>query len=231
MSIAENLDKVNSNIIEACKRSGRNPEEVTLISVSKTKPLSMLEEAYSHGVRVFGENRVAEMLEKEEQMPADCDFHLIGHLQRNKAKLAVGKTSLIHSVESLELAEVISTLALKAGIVQDILIEINVGDEESKYGISFDEAEAFIRSVSGLSGIRVRGLMAVAPYTENPENNRVYFKKLRQLSVDIKSQNIDNICMDYLSMGMTGDYEVAVEEGATHVRVGTGIFGERDYSI
>lgn len=231
MSIKENLDSVKERIRKACERSGRRPEEVTLISVSKTKPLSMLMEAYGNGVRIFGENRVKEMLEKEEEMPADCEFHLIGHLQRNKAKQIVNKTALVHSLESLELAKELSKLSLEKGTVTDVLVEINVGNEESKYGISFDEAQDFIRNAAKEKGIRIRGLMAVAPYTETPEENRVYFRKMRQLSVDIKSQNIDNVYMDFLSMGMTGDFEIAVEEGATHVRVGTGIFGEREYPV
>ncbi len=227
--IRDNLEQVRQKIKDACDRSGRDAGEVTLISVSKTKPLSMLEEAYEAGARDFGENKVQELLEKIPRLPEDVRWHMIGHLQRNKVKYIVGKVSLIHSVDSLRLAEEISREAVKQDTSVDILLEVNVAQEESKFGTALEETADLALSVSKLPGIHVCGLMTIAPYVENAEDNRQYFRKLKQLSVDIEQKNIDNVSMNVLSMGMTGDYSVAVEEGATCVRVGTGIFGERDY--
>ncbi len=228
--IAENMASVQEDINTACKRAGRNPEEVTLITVSKTKPIELLQEAYDAGSRDFGENKVQELLDKIPQLPQDIRWHMIGHLQRNKVKYIVDKVYLIHSVDSVRLAEEISKEALKKQVEVNILVEVNVAQEESKFGTTTGEAIALVEEIAKLPGIHVRGLMTIAPYVENEEENRAIFQKLRQLSVDIASKNIDNISMNVLSMGMTGDYRVAVEEGATYVRVGTGIFGERDYS-
>lgn len=225
--ISDKIDEVRSRINDACRRTGRNPDEVTLIAVSKTKPVGELLEAYHAGALHFGENRVQELVDKIPQMPSDIQWHMIGHLQRNKVKYIVGKTAFIHSVDSLRLAEEISKEAVRQNVTVQILIEVNVAQEDSKFGISVDEAPEIVKEIAKLPGIRLKGLMTIAPYTENAEDNRLYFRKLKQLSVDIKNKNIDNVCMDVLSMGMTGDYEVAVEEGATCVRVGTGIFGER----
>ncbi|MBQ9119949.1 MAG: YggS family pyridoxal phosphate-dependent enzyme [Lachnospiraceae bacterium] len=221
---------VQKKIKEAAARAGRNPEDITLIAVSKTKPVLMLQEAYDAGQRVFGENKVQEILEKEPVLPEDISWHMIGHLQRNKVKQVIGKAAMIHSVDSLRLAEEIEKEAAKQDILCSILIEINIAAEESKYGILPEEAPAFAKQLSAFPHLRVKGLMTVAPFTENPEENRKYFRKMQQLAVDIKQKNIDNICMETLSMGMTGDYEIAIEEGATMVRVGTGIFGERNYN-
>lgn len=228
--IAANIAKVNEDIVSACSKSGRNPEDVTLITVSKTKPIEMLQEAYDAGARDFGENKVQEMLDKIPQMPEDVRWHMIGHLQRNKVKYIVDKVYLIHSVDSIRLAEEISKEAVKKNVEVNILVEVNVAQEESKFGTTTSEAIALVEAISKLPGICVKGLMTIAPYVEEEESNRIIFQKLRQLSVDINNKNIDNISMNVLSMGMTGDYRVAVEEGATYVRVGTGIFGERDYS-
>lgn len=228
--ISENIQTVDTKILQACGRAGRDRQEVTLIAVSKTKPASMLEEAYACGVRDFGENKVQELVEKYEVLPKDIRWHMIGHLQRNKVKYIVGKTALIHSVDSLRLAQEISKEALKKQVEVDILIEVNIAGEESKFGTSgIADTIALVEKIADLPGLHIKGLMTVAPYVDNAEENRTYFKKLRQLAVDIKNKNIDNVRVDVLSMGMTGDYEVAVEEGATYVRVGTGIFGERDY--
>lgn len=224
-----NLEHVREKIDEACDRSGRNRENVTLISVSKTKPLSMLMEAYEAGSRDFGENKVQELLDKLPKMPEDVRWHMIGHLQRNKVKYIVGKVHMIHSVDSLRLAEEISKEAVKQKTEVNILLEVNVAGEESKFGVTPEETESLVLAVSKLPGIRICGLMTIAPFVENAEDNRQYFRKIRQLSVDIERKNIDNVSMNVLSMGMTGDYSVAVEEGATYVRVGTAIFGERDY--
>lgn len=225
--IRENLDAVERKIWDSCERAGRARKDVALIAVSKTKPLSMLQEAYAAGVRDFGENKVQELMDKIPQMPNDVRWHLIGHLQRNKVKYIVDKVAMIHSVDSLRLAEEISREAAKRNITADILIEVNVAGEESKFGASVDGASSLVERIASLPAIHVRGLMTIAPYTENSEDNRCHFQKLKQLSVDIGRKNIDNVSMDVLSMGMTGDYSVAIEEGATYVRVGTGIFGER----
>ena len=228
--IAENLKIIQTQIQSACTRSGRDSNRVTLITVSKTKPVSALREAYEAGVRDFGENKVQELIEKIPQLPDDIRWHMIGHLQRNKVKYIIGKVALIHSVDSLRLAEEISRESVRQGVDTDILIEINVAEEESKFGVSLKEAPDLIEKIAGLPGINIKGLMTVAPYTAVSEKNRPYFVKMRELSVDIERKNIDNISMNILSMGMTGDFSVAVEEGATCVRVGTGIFGERDYT-
>ncbi|HBA69815.1 MAG TPA: YggS family pyridoxal phosphate-dependent enzyme [Lachnospiraceae bacterium] len=227
--ITGNIRHVEENIRLACQRAGRSAEDVTLIAVSKTKPLPMLMEAYRYGCRHFGENKVQELTDKYEKMPKDIKWHMIGHLQRNKVKYIVDKVYLIHGVDSLKLAEEISKESLKKNVVSHILVEVNIAGEETKYGISKEETEELVREISVLPSIKVEGLMAIAPYVENPEKNRQYFVELQQLSVDIKRKNIDNVNMNVLSMGMTGDYEVAIEEGATYIRVGTGIFGERHY--
>lgn len=229
--IRENIIQVEENIGNACRRCGRNKGEVTLIAVSKTKPVSMLNEAYACGCRHFGENKVQELVEKQEIMPKDIKWHMIGHLQRNKVKYLIDKVYLIHSVDSVRLAGEISKEAVKQQIRVNILVEVNVAGEVSKFGIKTEEALEFITEISKFPGISIKGLMTIAPYVENAEENRQYFVKLRQLSVDIMKKNIDNVSMDILSMGMTGDYQVAVEEGASYVRVGTGIFGERDYTV
>lgn len=225
--ISENLNTVQENIRKAAEEAGRRPEEITLIAVSKTKPVSMIEEAYAWGCRDFGENKVQELCDKYEVLPKDIRWHLIGHLQRNKVKYVVGKACLIHSVDSLRLAEEIQKEAEKKQVDVDVLIEVNMAAEESKFGVSPDEAEDLIKAVSKLPNIHIKGLMTIAPVVEKPEDNAVHFHNLRQLSVDITEKNIDNVNMSVLSMGMTGDYEQAVRDGATYVRVGTGIFGER----
>lgn len=229
--LKENLTKVEENIQKACDKAGRNRSEVTLIAVSKTKPVEMLQEIYDEGIREFGENKVQEMCEKMEVMPQDIKWNMIGHLQTNKVKYIIGKTSLIHSVDSLKLAEEIQKQAVKHDVTADILVEVNIANEESKFGISKDETIQMVKDIAKLDHLRIKGLMTIAPFVENPEDNRLYFREIKQLSVDIDNQNIDNVSMDILSMGMTGDYMVAIEEGATMVRVGTGIFGERNYNI
>lgn len=229
--LKENLTKVEENIQKACNKAGRKRSEVTLIAVSKTKPVEMLQEIYNEGIREFGENKVQEMCEKMELMPQDIKWNMIGHLQTNKVKYIIGKTSLIHSVDSLKLAEEIQKQAVKHDVTADILVEVNIANEESKFGISKDETIQMVRDIAKLDHLKIKGLMTIAPFVENPEDNRLYFREIKQLSVDINNQNIDNVSMDVLSMGMTGDYMVAIEEGATMVRIGTGIFGERNYNI
>ena len=229
--LCENLKKVEENIAAACRKAGRDRSEVTLIAVSKTKPADMLQTVYDQNIREFGENTVQEMCEKMEVLPKDIHWHMIGHLQTNKVKYIVGKTALIHSVDSLHLAKEIEKQATKNNVIVPILIEVNIAEEESKFGIHREETIALVREIAQMEHVHIRGLMTIAPYVENPEDNRPYFREIRQLSVDIKQENIDNVNMDVLSMGMTGDYMVAIEEGATIVRVGTGIFGERQYHI
>ncbi len=227
--IRENLEQINKNIENACKNSGRELSEVHLIAVSKTKPVEMLKEAYDAGCRLFGENRVQELTEKMPVLPDDIKWHMIGHLQTNKIKYIIGKVALIHSVDTLHLAEAIDKEAAKAGCTQDVLIEINVAGESSKFGTAdMDVNKQLIKDVSGLKNLKLKGLMTVAPYTDDPEENRVYFKALKNLADDMR-EYFDG--EPVLSMGMTGDYMVAVEEGATYVRVGTGLFGERNYNV
>ncbi len=228
--LKENLKSVQERIRAAALKAGRNPDEITLIAVSKTKPVDMIQEIYDAGIREFGENKVQEITFKKPQLPDDINWHMIGHLQRNKVRAVIDRACLIHSVDSLRLAQAISTEAVKSNMTVSILLEVNMAGEETKFGFKPDEVHDALQSIAGLPGIYVRGLMTSAPYVSNPEENRQYFRDMRQLCVDLKAKNIDNTSMDYLSMGMTNDFEVAVEEGATHVRVGTAIFGERNYN-
>ena len=228
--LKENLEQVEQNIERACKKAGRARSEVTLIAVSKTKPVEMIQEIYDAGCRDFGENKVQELCEKIEQLPNDIKWHMIGHLQRNKVKYIIDNhVSLIHSVDSYRLAEEINIQAKKKNVIVPILVEVNIAMEESKFGISPEDAIALVEQIAELKNIKIEGLMTIAPYVVDAEENRLYFRKIKQLSVDIGNKNIDNVSMKILSMGMTGDYMVAIEEGATMVRVGTGIFGERNY--
>ncbi len=225
--VKENLASIHERIESACRRAGRDPSEVRLISVTKTKPIPMLYEAYEAGERLFGENKVQEIVQKKPELPDDVSWHMIGHLQTNKVKYLMDTAAMIHSVDSEKLAAAISAAAVKSGRVMPVLLEVNIAGEESKFGLSPDEVLPLIMKIKDLPGLSVRGLMTIAPYTENPETNRDYFRKLRELAVDINEKSIDNINMYELSMGMTGDFEVAIEEGATFVRIGTAIFGER----
>lgn len=230
IDIKSNLSKVYANIERAAKRSGRDVNDITLIAVSKTKPVSMIKECIECGTVIFGENKAQEMASKIAELHDDnLNWHFIGHLQRNKVKYVVGNACMIHSVDSVRLAEAINAEAVKKGIICDILIEVNIACEDTKFGIKEEDIYDFIDEIRNFPNIKIRGLMTIAPYVDNPEDNRIHFKHLRNLLVDINSKNIDNVYMDVLSMGMTGDYEVAVEEGATIVRVGTGIFGDRIY--
>ncbi len=228
--VAENLAEVEKRIQAACLRSGRKREDVTLVAVSKTKPVSMIEEALAEGILDFGENKPQELRDKANIIcREDLRWHMIGRLQRNKVKYVVGRAVLIHSLDSYELALAIEKEAEKHQLVMPVLVEVNMAAEESKGGITPESAEEFIRTVSKLEHLKIKGLMTIAPMTENAEDNRVYFRSLKNLAVDIAGKNIDNVLMYELSMGMTGDFETAVEEGATLVRVGSGIFGARDY--
>lgn len=226
-----NLQEVEEKIREACKKANRSREDITLIAVSKTKPVSMLQEVYDLGVRDFGENKVQELTDKVPELPDDLRWHMIGHLQRNKVKQVIDKAVLIHSVDSIRLAQTIEIEAAKKEIIVPILLEVNVAEEDSKFGLKVEEVLPAIEQIATMPHVKIQGLMTIAPFVENPEENRTVFKRLQKLSVDIAKKNIDNVSVNILSMGMTNDYQVAIEEGATMIRVGTGIFGERDYQI
>lgn len=229
--LASNLQEVERKILEACEKAGRAREDITLIAVSKTKPVPMLKEIYDLGIRDFGENKVQELTDKAPQLPADLRWHMIGHLQRNKVKQVIDKAVLIHSVDSVRLAKAIEAEAAKKDIIVQILLEVNVAEEDSKFGLKVNEVLPAIEEIAAMPHVRIKGLMTIAPFVENPEENRTVFAQLQKLSVDIAEKNIDNVSVDILSMGMTNDYQVAIEEGATMIRVGTGIFGEREYHI
>ncbi len=229
--IEDNYRAVEKRVNDACKAVGRDPKEVTLIAVSKTKPLSDIEKLIAIGVREFGENKVQEMKDKFDNVSTPVNFHLIGHLQTNKVKYAVGRACMIHSLDSYHLAEAIEKEAAKKDVTVPVLIEVNVAEEDSKFGLKTEEVLPLINEIKDFPHIKIEGLMTIAPFVENPEDNRPVFRTLKQLLLDIKSKNIDNVSMNVLSMGMTNDFEIAIEEGATMVRVGTAIFGERDYSI
>ncbi len=232
-TMKEGLEDTQQAIINAARRAGRDPSEVTLVAVGKTKPASMIQELYDLGVRDFGENKVQELTAKYEELPKDIRWHMIGHLQSNKVKYIVDKVAMIHSVDSLRLAQVIEKEAVKKDVDHiDVLLEVNVSGEESKYGMTPAEVEEQIDQFLDLQRVRIRGFMTVAPFAEDPEEVRPYFKRLKQLSVDIQNKTIDNnIDVGLLSMGMSGDFEAAIEEGASFVRVGTRIFGARNYAL
>ena len=227
--IKQNIEEVQKCIEQACQRCGRSSSEVTLIAVSKTKPFSMIQEAYEAGMQQFGENKPQELRDKAKQCTIPIQWHMIGTLQTNKIKYVVGTACCIHSVDSLSLAAAIEKEAKKQETKIDILLEVNIAKEDSKHGFLEEEIMDAVIEVSKMPHLCLRGLMTVAPYTENAEENRIYFRKMKQILIDISSKNIDNVTMDILSMGMSSDYEVAIEEGSTMVRIGTGIFGERIY--
>lgn len=227
--LLDNLKDVEKNIIDSADKSGRSREDVTLIAVSKTKPVQMIKELYDEGIRDFGENYVQELCSKYEELPNDIRWHMIGHLQTNKIKYIIDKVYMIHSVDSLHLAEAISKEAKKRNMTVKCLLEVNVGMEDTKFGLTAENLEENFIEISKLEGIEILGLMTSAPYVENPEENRQYFVQLRSLMVDLKDKGLYNKNKFFLSMGMTCDYTVAVEEGADFVRVGTAIFGARNY--
>jgi len=225
--IKNNLRIINEKIKKAALKANRNPEEIKLVAVTKTVTIEQIKEAINVGVKIIGENKVHEAKEKYHFLTSDIEWHLVGHLQTNKVKYAVEIFDLIHSVDSIKLAKEIDRRSLQFGKITNVLVEVNVSGEETKYGIKLEEVELFLKEISEFFRIRVRGLMTIAPMVEDKEETRPYFRKLRELSEEIKSKNIMNIKMDYLSMGMTDDFEVAIEEGANMVRIGRGIFGVR----
>ncbi len=226
-NLKENYEKILARIREAAARSGRDPGEIKLIAVSKTVTADKVKAAFDAGIMDFGENRVQELCDKTDILDIECNWHLIGHLQTNKVKYIADRVSMIHSLDSLELAHEIQKRAQKAGRRIDVLVQVNVAGEESKFGIKPEETLDFVKAASKLENIRIRGLMTIAPMAENPENIRWVFANLRKLLIDIGKENIDNINMDYLSMGMSNDFEIAIEEGANMVRIGTALFGKR----
>lgn len=227
--IKDNVANIQKTIQETLDKSSRQKEDVTLIAVSKTKPIKAIQEVYEAGIKDFGENRVQELRDKMPALPKDIRWHMIGHLQKNKIKYIIQDIYMIHSVDSLSLAEEISKHALKINRQIPVLLEVNIGEEDSKFGYQIQELYEDLTALSALEGIQIKGLMCVPPFSDDMEDSRPYFKKLFNLMVDIASKNIDNIDMNSLSMGMSGDFPIAIEEGANYLRIGTSIFGERDY--
>lgn len=230
LTIKENLDNILSRIKVAAEKSGRKAEDIKLIAVTKTVDVERIKSVYNYGILDMGENRVQELLDKYDKLDSSCRWHLIGHLQTNKVKYIIDKVEMIHSVDSIELAKEVNTRAAKIGKKINILIQVNVSGEESKFGISPQEVDEFIEMVSKYGNISVKGMMTIAPYAENSESVRDVFRKLYSIYIDIKKKKLDNVTMEYLSMGMSNDFEVAIEEGANIVRIGTDIFGKRDYT-
>lgn len=228
--LAARLLALQQEIGAACHKAGRDLSEIKLIAVSKNFEADIIMEAYAQGIKVFGENRVQELTRKKVQLPKELEWHLIGTLQRNKVKDIIGKVALIHSVDSLPLAREISKQALKRGITEvKILLQVNVAAEASKHGFKVREVLDVVKDISELPGIKINGLMTIAPLTNNPENARPIFRQLRELSNQIAAYDIPNVSMQELSMGMSNDFSVAIEEGATIIRVGSKIFGTRVY--
>lgn len=230
MGIAENVAAVREKMDQAAREAGRDPKEVLLLAASKMNDEDRVREAIRAGVDVCGENRVQEMLEKQAKGAYEgAPLHFIGHLQKNKVKQVVGLAELIHGVDSLPLLDTISRVAAGRGLVQDLLLEVNIGAEESKSGFAPEEIPGALEYASRLPGIRVRGLMAIPPVCSAPEENRPFFLRMKQLFIDNSEKKYDNVSMDFLSMGMSGDYAEAIACGANLVRVGSAIFGARHY--
>jgi len=225
--IRYNIDELRKKIGKAAQKTGKKPEDVNIIAVTKTIEPERIIKAVDLGLKDLGENRVQELCQKYDIISREINWHLIGHLQTNKVKYIIDKVKMIHSVDRLELADEIQKRAAKAGRVIDVLIQVNIAEEESKFGLARESTLAFIKQISSYGNIKVKGLMTIAPLVEDPEEIRYVFRELRKLLIDIREENIDNIDMDFLSMGMSNDYEVAIEEGSNMVRIGTAIFGHR----
>ncbi len=228
--IETNINFIKNNINNACKKINRNPEEINLIAVTKTIDTEQMNAALKMGIKIIGENKVQEIMEKYDKIEYETQWHMIGHLQTNKVKYIIDKVDLIHSVDSIRLAKEIDKRAKKINKIIDILIQINVADEETKFGLSSNKIDNTIKEISDLGNIRVQGLMAMVPYVEDPEVVRPYFKRMKKIYDSLKNSSFQKVNMNYLSMGMTNDYMVAIEEGSNMIRIGTGIFGERDYN-
>ena len=231
MSIREQFADVSRRIVRAAETAGVEPDSIHLVGASKMNDASRVREAIGAGLKICGENRVQEMLEKNAQGAYEgAELHFIGHLQKNKVKNVVGLATLIHSVDSVALMEQIEKCAAKQGIVQDILLEINIGREEAKSGFFTEELDEALQKAAGLPHIRVRGLMAVPPICANGEENRPYFQEMHKLFIDNGRKKYDNVYMDFLSMGMSGDFETAIACGANMIRLGSVLFGARNYA-
>lgn len=230
MIMKENIDYVFNVIKQACEKTNRDVKDVFLLPVSKTKPISSIEEAITNGFNTFGENKVQEILQKYEYFNGKIKFHMIGHLQTNKVKYIIDKVELIHSLDSIALLDKLQQQAEKKDLIINCLIEVNISKEETKYGICREDIYNFLTEVKKRKNVKVQGLMTIAPYFDDAEKTRIYFKKMKQLFDEISKQKYDNIEMKILSMGMSNDFRIAVEEGANLIRVGTLIFGERNYS-
>ncbi|MHB1392077.1 MAG: YggS family pyridoxal phosphate-dependent enzyme [Clostridia bacterium] len=229
--IRDNIRTISQDIRDICLKAGKDPDSVTIIAVTKTVDTDRINYAIECGIQNIGENKVQEVMAKFDNIERNVNWHLIGHLQTNKVKYIIDKVALIHSVDSISLAEEIGRRAEKAGLIKDVLIQVNVAEEETKFGIEYNEIDSFIKQLSQLSGIRVKGLMTIAPYFEDKELVRPVFRQLREKFDMLAEVNIPNVEMKYLSMGMTNDYKLAIEEGSNMVRIGTGIFGVRNYNI
>lgn len=226
----ENYKYIVEKIAYAAQKSGRKPQDITLLAATKTVDISIINYAISSGITYIGENRVQEFLSKYQDF-LPVNKHFIGHLQTNKVKDIIDKVELIHSVDSYRLAQEISKQAVKHDIVAEILLEINIGNEQSKSGFAYEQTEEAVEKISKLENVKIKGIMAIPPICEKAEQNRQYFAKMKKLFIDIGDKKIDNSSMDILSMGMSDDYEIAIEEGATMVRLGTALFGRRNYNI
>ncbi len=226
--LKQNIQQVKSKIKAAAERSGRNWEDIHLIAVTKNFSAEVVQAAVDNGIVLLGENRVQEAKSKIDLVKGDVKWHLIGHLQRNKVKTAIELFSMIQSLDSFRLAEEIQKRAEQAERVIDVLVQVNIGREKTKYGIDPDDTESFVKEVAQLPNLKIRGLMTIAPFKEDPEDVRLYFRQLYNIFESLKEKSIRNVSMEYLSMGMSHDFEVAIEEGANMVRIGTGIFGARE---
>lgn len=227
----ENFADIKARVAAAAKRSGRDPAEITLLAATKTIDVAVINHAIENGLTAIGENRVQEFRSKEDALLPAADRHFIGHLQSNKVRDIVGRVSLIHSVHSVKLASVISNLSQKQGIITDILLEVNIGGEESKSGFAPDALAGAVAEIAKMPGISIKGLMTIPPICDDSAKNRRYFQEMYHLFLDIRGKKIDNSNMEILSMGMSDDFETAIEEGATLIRVGTALFGKRNYSV
>ncbi len=229
LDINKNISKVKKHVNRSAKEAGTNPDDIEIVAVTKTVEADVIKEAINHGITSIGENRVQELVKKYEIIGDKVKWHMIGHLQRNKVKYIIDKVSLIHSLDSYRLAVEINKRAKNKDLVMPCLLQVNISGEESKHGVKAEETEELLRKIGLLEHVAIMGLMTIAPYTQNPEETRKYFRALREMSENIREKKIKNITMKYLSMGMSNDFEVAVEEGGNLIRVGSKIFGERSY--
>jgi PLP dependent protein len=229
ISIRDNFLRVKENIESALIASGRNKDDIILVGVTKTVDVDSINEAISYGLENIGENKVQEIMDKYDKIKGNVNWHMIGHLQTNKVKYIIDKVDLIHSLDRMSLAKEINKRAESENIIKDVLIQVNIAEEETKFGLKKEEVIPFIESILDFKNIRIKGLMTIAPFSENPEEVRFVFRDLRNLGYEIEKRNYENLEMKYFSMGMTNDYKVAIEEGANIVRIGTAIFGKRVY--